>query len=92
MRVPAKARPRVKAGRVWTSLVSGKDFTKAKWKVRVAQAEGGAWKLALPAAIKAAKTGRAAFIAELELLDSAGETFLIHAPVQVWELGRPANK
>ena len=34
------------------------------------------------------REGRAAFIGELELKDSAGEVFTIHTPVQVWDLGR----
>ncbi len=83
-------RARVVAARVWSTSVAGRDFTKAQWEFIPAAAAGAAWRADLPASVGAQRDGGAAFIGELELRDSAGGSFKLHTPVQVWELG-PSN-
>jgi PhoPQ-activated pathogenicity-related protein len=78
----------VQAVRVWASRVDGKDFTKSAWtKVEARPGEDG-WRAALPDDVRDTDSGHAAFIGELELPTSNGTTFVIHTPVQVWELGK----
>ncbi len=84
-------RAQVRAVRVWTTRIAGKDFTKARWEKVDAPATGEGWAATLPAAMREAPAagqapGSAAFIGEVELRDSADRPFLIHTPVSVWEL------
>ena len=78
---------RIERVRLWGSHVAGRDFTKSEWKRVEAPRAGQRWRASLPVAVDR-REGRAAFIGELELKDSAGEVFTIHTPVQVWDLGR----
>lgn len=72
--------------RLWATWIEGRDFTKATWVSVDAARAGDAWRAPFPAAVQQ-DHGRAAFIGEVELPESSGATFLLHTPVQVWELG-----
>jgi PhoPQ-activated pathogenicity-related protein len=72
--------------RLWGSQVDGRDFTKSKWVRVPATRAGDEWTADLPEACTG-DLGRAAFIGEFQIADSAGKTFTIHTSVQVWELG-----
>ena len=81
----------VGAVRLWGSHVPGRDFTKSKWTRIVGSKTAGGWEVALPKETLQ-DAGQVAFIGEFELRDSAGESFTIHTPVQVWDLGSPSQK
>jgi PhoPQ-activated pathogenicity-related protein len=76
----------IKTVSLWSTKIKGRDFTKSKWTRDLAKRNGTDWVVGLPEACLE-DVGRAAFIGELEVEDSGGQTFQIHTPVQVWELG-----
>jgi PhoPQ-activated pathogenicity-related protein len=76
---------------IWATRIEGRDFTKASWEKVVARQEGSGWTADLPARFGEAGQGSVAFIGEVPLTDSADGAFLLHTPVQVWELGPTQN-
>ncbi|MGE0709367.1 MAG: PhoPQ-activated protein PqaA family protein [Planctomycetota bacterium] len=83
---PLEGGARIQKVRLWGSHVVGREFTKSKWvRVDATRLTRG-WEAPLPQDT-VGDQGRSAYIGELEVLDSARETFTIHTPVQVWDLG-----
>lgn len=80
---------------VWATRIEGRDFTKASWEKIAAREEGGRWTADLPERFRAPGAGPSghsvAFIGEVPLTDSAERAFMLHTPVQVWELGPTQN-
>jgi PhoPQ-activated pathogenicity-related protein len=77
----------VRAVRLWGAHREDRDFRESSWvSTNAAAGQDGAWRATLPEATQRAD-GNAAFLGEVELIDSAGQRFLVHTPVQVWELG-----
>lgn len=91
--VPGQRAARVELGRhpatprrvrVWWAESGTRDFRKARWEPVEAAADGKGFLAPVPeGALDGA--GHAAFLAEVELNESSGSTFLLHSPVQVWE-------
>ena len=76
-----------RAVKLWWSEASARDFRQSKWERIDTAARDAAWEATIPAAALEG-AGHAAFLGEVELQDSAGASFLVHSPVQVWERAR----
>ena len=86
LRVEADDFELVRSARLWSAHVEDRDFRESTWHETEAELGFDGWEASFPDAVLR-DTGNAAFLFEVELLDSSGAPFLIHTPVQVWQLG-----
>ena len=65
-----------------TAATSGNDFRRSRWQRAAMMDTDEIWRVELPEAYRSTSSATA-FIAEVELADHAGRSFLVHTPVTV---------